>query len=90
LTRRQESGFARLPHAKGLRRHRKEKALASKLDQLRAMTTVVADTGDLGAVARLKPVDCTTNPTIVLKAVGLARPAGSLSPRASDSNLRAA
>ena len=32
------------------------------------MTTVVADTGDLGAVARLKPVDCTTNPTIVLKA----------------------
>jgi hypothetical protein len=43
--------------------------LASKLDHLRAMTTVVADTGDLCAVARLKPVDCTTNPTIVLKAV---------------------
>ncbi|MHC2280976.1 hypothetical protein ACVME8_007619 [Bradyrhizobium diazoefficiens] len=53
----------------GLSRHREEKALASKLDQLRAMTTVVADTGDLGAVARLKPVDCTTNPTIVLKAI---------------------
>ena len=33
------------------------------------MTTIVADTGDLGAVARLKPVDCTTNPTIVLKAI---------------------
>jgi transaldolase len=33
------------------------------------MTTVVADTGDLAAVARLKPVDCTTNPTIVLKAI---------------------
>ena len=33
------------------------------------MTTVVADTGDLGAVACLKPVDCTTNPTIVLNAV---------------------
>ncbi|SDR63613.1 transaldolase [Rhizobiales bacterium GAS113] len=42
---------------------------ASKLDQLRSMTTLVADTGDLGAVARLKPVDCTTNPTIILKAV---------------------
>jgi len=27
--------------------------LASKLDHLRAMTTVVADTGDLGAVARV-------------------------------------
>lgn len=48
------------------------KGLASKLDQLRAMTTVVADTGDLGVVARLKPVDCTTNPTIVLKAVNAA------------------
>jgi transaldolase len=43
--------------------------LASKLDQLRDMTTVVADSGDLAAVARLKPVDCTTNPTIVLKAI---------------------
>jgi transaldolase len=58
-----------MPPSRGLGRHRKEKALASKLDQLRAMTTVVADTGDLGAVARLRPVDCTTNPTIVLKAV---------------------
>lgn len=42
----------------------------SKLEQLREMTTVVADTGDIEAVARLKPVDCTTNPTIVLKALG--------------------
>ena len=42
---------------------------SSKLDQLRAMTTVVADTGDLDAVRRLKPVDCTTNPTLILKAV---------------------
>jgi transaldolase len=47
----------------------RENALASKLDQLRAMTTIVADSGDLGAVARLKPVDCTTNPTIVRKAI---------------------
>ena len=44
--------------------------MTSKLDQLRQMTTVVADTGDIEAVARLKPVDCTTNPTIVLKALG--------------------
>lgn len=42
---------------------------ASKLDQLRKMTTVVADTGDIEAVRRLKPVDCTTNPTLILKAV---------------------
>jgi transaldolase len=44
--------------------------MTSKLEQLRAMTTVVADTGDIDAVRRLKPVDCTTNPTIVLKALG--------------------
>lgn len=44
--------------------------MTSKLEQLRAMTTVVADTGDIEAVRRLKPVDCTTNPSIVLKALG--------------------
>ncbi|MBB4955381.1 transaldolase [Agrobacterium vitis] len=44
--------------------------MTSKLEQLRAITTVVADTGDIEAVARIKPVDCTTNPSIVLKALG--------------------
>ncbi len=44
--------------------------MASKLEQLRQMTTVVADTGDIEAVRKLKPTDCTTNPTIVLKALG--------------------
>jgi transaldolase len=43
--------------------------VTSSLEQLRTMSTIVADTGDLGAVERLKPVDCTTNPTIVLKAI---------------------
>lgn len=43
--------------------------MSTILDQLRSMTTVVADTGDIDAVARLKPVDCTTNPSIVLKAL---------------------
>ena len=42
---------------------------ASRLDQLRDMTVVVADTGDLDAVTRLRPIDCTTNPSIVLKAL---------------------
>ena len=45
--------------------------MTSILDQLRDMTTVVADTGDIEAVARLKPVDCTTNPSIVLKSLAL-------------------
>ena len=44
--------------------------MTSKLDQLRAITTVVADTGDIDAVKKLKPVDCTTNPSIILKALG--------------------
>ena len=41
---------------------------ASKLAQLRTMSVVVADTGDLEAVRRAKPVDCTTNPSLILKA----------------------
>jgi transaldolase len=45
--------------------------MPSKLDRLRAMTVVVADTGDLDAVRRLKPQDCTTNPTLLLKAAEL-------------------
>jgi transaldolase len=43
--------------------------MASKLDQLREITVVVADTGDLEAVRRLQPQDCTTNPSLVLKAL---------------------
>ncbi len=42
--------------------------MTSKLDQLKAMTTVVADTGDLEAVRKFKPTDCTTNPSLILKA----------------------
>lgn len=43
--------------------------MTSKLDDLRKMTVVVADTGDMDAVRALAPEDCTTNPSIVLKAV---------------------
>ena len=38
------------------------------LDQLRAMTVVVADTGDIEAIARYKPRDTTTNPSLLFKA----------------------
>ena len=41
----------------------------SKLDQLKQMTTVVADTGDVNAIRALKPHDCTTNPSLILKAL---------------------
>ncbi|MFC3608892.1 transaldolase [Stutzerimonas tarimensis] len=45
--------------------------MTSKLEQLKQFTTVVADTGDLDAIARLKPVDATTNPSLLLKAAAL-------------------
>ncbi|WP_425915196.1 transaldolase [Pseudomonas sp. GWSMS-1] len=45
--------------------------MTSKLDQLKQFTTVVADTGDLDAIARLKPVDATTNPSLLLKAAAM-------------------
>ena len=47
--------------------------MTSKLDQLKKLTTVVADTGDLDAIARLQPVDATTNPSLLLKAAALPR-----------------
>jgi transaldolase len=43
--------------------------MATLLEQLKQMTVVVADTGDLDAVRRLAPQDCTTNPSLVLKAM---------------------
>ena len=39
----------------------------NKLQQLSEMTVVVADTGDLTAIAEYKPQDATTNPSLLLK-----------------------
>ncbi len=38
------------------------------LEQLKAMTTVVADTGEFAAIERYTPQDATTNPSLLLKA----------------------
>ena len=43
----------------------------SLLDQLKTMTTVVADTGDFAAIKQYQPEDATTNPSLVLKAAQL-------------------
>ena len=43
----------------------------SKLDQLKTMTTVVADTGDFDSIAEYKPQDATTNPSLLYKAAQL-------------------
>ena len=45
--------------------------MASKLEQLRSMSTVVADTGDMDSIRAFKPTDSTTNPTLILKAAQL-------------------
>ena len=40
----------------------------NKLEQLKKMTSVVADTGDIEAIKRYQPQDATTNPSLVYKA----------------------
>ena len=42
--------------------------MPSKLDQLKTMTTIVADTGDFESIRAHKTTDATTNPTLILKA----------------------
>ena len=45
--------------------------MKSQLDQLRTHSAVVADTGDIEAIARFMPMDATTNPSLLLKAAAL-------------------
>lgn len=40
----------------------------TQLEQLKEHTIVVADTGDVDAIKRLKPQDATTNPSLIYKA----------------------
>ncbi|QJR81239.1 transaldolase [Alteromonas pelagimontana] len=43
--------------------------MSNQLEQLKAMTTVVADTGDFEAIKVYQPQDATTNPSLLLKAM---------------------
>jgi transaldolase len=43
----------------------------NKLERLKSMTDVVADTGELDAIRRYQPQDATTNPSLLLKAAVL-------------------
>ncbi|MDD4880291.1 MAG: transaldolase [Gallionellaceae bacterium] len=47
--------------------------MANQLEQLRSMTAIVADTGDIDAIARHRPDDATTNPSLLLKAAASPR-----------------
>ncbi|MGB5293202.1 MAG: transaldolase [Lysobacterales bacterium] len=43
----------------------------NQLEKLQQYTTLVADTGDIESMRRYQPEDATTNPSLLLKAVGL-------------------
>ena len=45
--------------------------MSNQLSQLKQMTTVVADTGDIEAIKKYTPVDATTNPSLLLKAASM-------------------
>jgi len=42
--------------------------MTSQLESLRRHSVIVADTGDIDAIARFRPQDATTNPSLILKA----------------------
>lgn len=42
--------------------------MANKLDQLKKMTTVVCDTGDINNIKKYAPTDATTNPSLIYQA----------------------
>jgi len=47
--------------------------MANQLEQLKTMTAIVADTGDIDAIAKYRPEDATTNPSLLLKAAASPR-----------------
>ena len=44
--------------------------MSSLLEQLRTMTTVVSDTGDINSIKQFRPQDSTTNPSLIATAAG--------------------
>ncbi len=45
--------------------------MANLLEQLKSMTTVVSDSGDINAIQQYKPTDATTNPSLIAAAAGM-------------------
>jgi transaldolase len=45
--------------------------MPNQYEQLKEHTIVVADTGEVDAIKRLKPQDATTNPSLIFKAAGM-------------------
>jgi len=49
---------------------------SNQVEQLKEYTIVVADTGDVDAIKRLKPQDATTNPSLIFKAAQMPQYSG--------------
>ncbi len=75
--------------------------MANLLDQLKTMTTVVADSGDINSIKTFKPTDSTTNPSLIAAAAEmpeyqsivddvLTQARESLGPEAEDKEVAAA
>ncbi|WP_263367201.1 transaldolase [Edaphobacter bradus] len=75
--------------------------MASLLEQLRGMTTVVSDTGDINSIHQYRPQDSTTNPSLIAAAAAmpqyqsivddvLKQARESSGPKASDKEVAAA
>jgi transaldolase len=47
---------------------KKQKTSLNQVEQLKKITTIVADTGDIAAISTFKPQDATTNPSLIFKA----------------------
>ena len=47
--------------------------MTHQLEQLKSMTAIVADSGDIDAIAQHRPEDATTNPSLLLKAAASPR-----------------
>src|SRR3954468_13488110 len=50
--------------------------MANLLDQLKTMTVVVSDSGDINSIAKFKPRDSTTNPSLIATAATMPAYAG--------------
>ena len=71
--------------------------MANLLDQLKSMTTVVSDSGDINAIKAYKPTDATTNPSLIAAAAkmteyqpivdGVLQKAREANPGASDADV---
>jgi transaldolase len=71
--------------------------MSNLLDQLKSMTTVVSDTGDINSIKAYKPTDATTNPSLIAAAAnkpeyaaivdGVLQKAREANPGASDEDV---